>query len=61
MKILLLLPASPSSSPYLRYYLNVFVKNDIDYDVYIWNRSNDIIEDKNYFIFNSISVPLRDC
>ena len=45
MKILLLLPASPSSSPYLRYYLNVFVKNDIDYDVYIWNRSNDIIED----------------
>ena len=53
MKILLLLPASPSASPYLRYYLNVFDKNDVDYDVCIWNRSNDIIEDKNYFVFNS--------
>ena len=53
MKILLLLPASPSASPYLRYYLNVFDKNNIDYDVCIWNRSNDIIKDKNYFVFNS--------
>ena len=53
MKILLLLPASPSASPYLRYYLNVFDKNNVDYDVCIWNRSNDIIKDKNYFVFNS--------
>ena len=53
MKILLLLPASPSASPYLYYYLHLFDKNNVDYDVCIWNRSNDVIEDKNYFVFNS--------
>ena len=53
MKILLLLPASPSASPYLRYYLDVFDKNNVDYDICIWNRSNDIIEEENYFVFNA--------
>lgn len=61
MKILLLLPASPSASPYLRYYLNVFDTNDnVKYDVCVWNRSNDIINEKNYFVFNSRNANSRN-
>lgn len=60
MKSLLLLPASPSASPYLRYYLDVLDKYEVDYDVCIWNRSNDTISERNYFVFNSRNANSRN-
>lgn len=41
MKIALLLPAEPEKAPYIQYYIDVFKKHHVEYDVIAWNRSGN--------------------
>lgn len=40
MKIALIFPNNLFTSPYLKYYTNILEKEDIDYDLIIWDREN---------------------
>lgn len=57
MKILLILPANPSSAPYLQYYINIIKKCGYAYDVCYWdrNKEGDGKYDANYKSFKSCS------
>lgn len=55
MKVLLILPASPSSSPYIKYYTSVLDNNKIEYDICCWDRKNEVNSSyNNYFVFKNV-------
>lgn len=56
MKVALVLPSNIESLPYVQYYIDLFDKKKIEYDIIAWNRlyKSDYLHSENYFNLKSL-------
>lgn len=56
MKVLIVDTVSYNRAPYLKYYIDACENNDIDYDLFLWNRDKEggIKKERNIYTMNSI-------
>ena len=55
MKVALVLSANIKFSPYVKYYIDYFKKNNINYEIISWNRAAINEENKNSYNCSSVS------